>query len=67
MMEIFTSSAVVGILNQAGIYNPPDWLVWAILGAGTVSVVVAIISTAGYATIPASVAWALIGADSFGL
>lgn len=61
----FGVAGVVGILSAIGIYRPPKWLVWAILGAGTVSVVVAIITTAGWATIPAWAAWALIGADSF--
>jgi len=66
-MVLMAAASVVSILAQVGIYHPPNWLVWAILAAGTASVVITILVTAGYATIPASVAWALVGANSFSL
>lgn len=64
MLEV---SNVVAILRACGIYNPPAWLVWALIGAGSVSLVISIIVTAGWATIPAWAAWAIIGTNSFSL
>ncbi|MFR3497974.1 MAG: hypothetical protein ACLTT7_02995 [Paraclostridium bifermentans] len=58
---------VVGILGQLGIYNPPSWLVWAIIGAGSISLVVGALSTFGLATVPVWAAKALLAADSFSL
>lgn len=60
-------SNVVSILAACGIYNPPAWLVWTIVGLGSASLIVSIIVTAGWATIPAWAAWALVGAKSFSL
>lgn len=67
MGSMSVSMDVVGILNQIGIANPPNWLVWTILGAGSVSVVVGALTTFGLATIPTWAGAALLGADSFGV
>lgn len=67
ILNMKKSGDVVGILSQLGIYNPPAWLVWAIIGAGTISLVVGALSTFGIATVPVWAAKALLAADSFSL
>lgn len=58
---------VVGILNQAGIYDPPSYLVWSILFAGSVAAVVSVLTSFGIASIGWGYALALSGANSYGL
>lgn len=67
MGSMSVSMDVVGILQQLGIANPPNWLVWTILGAGSVSAIVGAISIFGLASIPLWAQGALLGADSFGV
>jgi len=58
---------IVFWLNQLGIYNPPSWLVWTLLTAGTISLIVGALSTFGIVTVPIGIAKALLAADTFGM
>lgn len=58
---------VVSILEAIGIVNPPSWLVWTIIGAGSISLIVGALTTFGLATVPSWAAKALLAADGFGL
>jgi hypothetical protein len=52
-MTTFASTAgIISILEALGIYNPPMWLVYAILFAGTVGAIVGILTSFGLATVP---------------
>lgn len=65
--EIQENMRVVSILAAIGIYNPPKWLVWTLVGAGSISFVVGTLTTFGLATVPAWAAKALLAADGFSL
>ena len=54
---------VTAILRECGVMNPPQWLVWAILAAGSVTYIATILASAGLASIPASMLKVLNGAD----
>jgi len=58
---------VVFWLNQLGIYDPPSWLVWTILTAGTVSLIISALATFGVAAVPVWLASSLLAADTFGM
>ncbi|MGG3881999.1 hypothetical protein, partial [Bacillus smithii] len=61
-----TDSNVVTILNKLGIYNPPSWLVWALVAAGGTSVIVSLLVSGGWiASVPAWAEAALLAADSY--
>lgn len=63
-----TQVDVVTILNQLGIVNPPDWLVWALVAAGATSVIAALLVSGGWiASLPAWAEAALLAADSYAL
>ncbi len=50
LMIIFSSNmSIVGILAHFGIYNPPSWLVTALLIAATLSAIAFLLSLAGIA------------------
>jgi hypothetical protein len=61
------TAEVVGILKQLGIINPPAWLVWALLAAGSVALIISILSGFGLITVPAWAAYAILGAKTFSL
>ncbi|MDP1459952.1 hypothetical protein Q8G37_26645 [Bacillus wiedmannii] len=54
---------VSAILREFGIINPPNWLVWSILTAGSAAFVVSVLASAGMVTVPAAAIPALLGAD----
>lgn len=61
MIGELTTAAVVTILEQLGYYNPPDWLVYALLAAATVEIIVMLLTGVGIVTIPA---WAIAALDA---
>lgn len=59
-VAIFSSNAaVISILNAIGIYDPPTWLVYAILAVSTIGAIVGILTSFGLATVPLWAARAL--------
>lgn len=59
------NAKVYALLQAAGIANPPNWLVWTLVGLASVSAVVAVVAAFGIASIPAWIAKGLAVADSF--
>lgn len=61
------SFGVISIVYQATGWRMPNWLAWAIIGAGTVSVIAGLLAFYGGVTVAPGIVKALLAADSVSL